>query len=150
MAESFVEKELAENGAYILKTAGTSMRPLFKAGRDTVIVEKVAAPLKKYDVALYRGGEGRYILHRVIAVREGYYIIRGDNTFVKEMVSFDDVVGVLVSFRRGDKLSSVNDFGYKVYSRFWNFIYPVRAFLHNFRIFLGKIRRKVFRKKGNS
>ena len=150
MIETYVEKELRENGAYILKTAGTSMRPLFKEGRDTVIIEKAANPLKKYDVALYRAAEGRYILHRVIAVRDGYYVIRGDNTYVKEKVDFNDVVGVLVSFRRGEKLHTVNEMGYRCYSRLWNFIYPVRAFWHNFRIFLGKIRRKVFKKKGSS
>lgn len=149
MAESFVEKELLENGAYVLKTAGTSMRPLFKEGRDTVIIERAEHPLKKYDVVLYRAGEGRYVLHRVLSVCDGYYIIRGDNTFVLEKVPFDEVVGVLTSFHRGKSFHRVSEFGYKLYSRFWNFIYPIRALFRGLRLFLGRLYRKIFKRKGS-
>ena len=42
--------------------------------------------LKKYDVALYKRGSS-YILHRIIGIQNGEYLIRGDNTYRMEHVS---------------------------------------------------------------
>ena len=137
-----VEREIEENGAYVLKTSGASMLPLFKSGRDIVIVSKPTHPLKKYDVALYRGAGGRYILHRVIRVNEGGYVMRGDNTFYNESVGASDVVGVLTAFIRGDKRHEISELGYKFYSRLWHFIYPIRLFFEKCK----RLWRKIFKK----
>jgi len=96
--------------------------------------------LKKYDVPLYRLGE-KYILHRIIGVKEEerIYVIRGDNTFVKEYVPFDSVVGVLTSFNRKGKSVSVSNKGYRFYSRFWNLIYPFRFIYHKTKMILYRL-----------
>ena len=101
--EGIVERELREHGVYASNTVGYSMSPLLRHHKDVVIIEPPTGILKKYDVALYPDGKGNYILHRVIAVRDGEYIIRGDNTFVKEHVPHSAVVGVLVAYNRGGK-----------------------------------------------
>ena len=149
-APSNVEKELIENGAYMLRTAGRSMKPLFKNARDIVVISKKEGRLKKYDVALYRWHDGKYVLHRVIGVRNGGYIMRGDNTFIKENVKEEDVVGVLTSYIRNGKKHTTEEFGYRLYSRFWHFIYPIRAFFRKIRIALSRIYRKIFKKGKNN
>ena len=149
MAEfDVIEQELDKHGVYATRTTGTSMRPLFKTHRDMVIIEKPKGELEKYDVALYHSINGKeYVLHRVIAVREKDYVIRGDNTFVKEYVPKEAVVGVLTAFNRKGKRHSTDDLGFRVYSVIWNFIYPVRFVFRCFRNVLAKIYHKIFRKK---
>ena len=121
-----IESELATHGVYASVTKGTSMYPLFKTNRDVIIVKPPVSELKKYDVALYRSILGAYTLHRVIAVRDNEYVIRGDNTYKKEYVAKDRVIAVLTEFNRDGKKHTVNDFSYRLYSRIWNFIYPIR------------------------
>lgn len=145
--DSSVETELREHGVYASVTSGTSMRPLFKTNRDMIIVKRPDGPLKKYDVALYRGSLGKYILHRVIAVRDDVYLIRGDNTFVIERVAKERVIAVLTEFNRKGKRHSVDDNGYRLYSRIWTFIYPVRYLYHLGLSILRAVYRRIFKRK---
>jgi len=150
-AEAFdyttVERELENNGVYASVTRGNSMEPLFKTHRDVVIVKRIDCELKPYDVALYRGNDGNYILHRVLKVKDDYYVIRGDNTFAKEYVPKCEVVGVLISFNRKGKEHSVSEFGYKLYSRLWRFIYPIRCIKRFLRRLAGRVYRFFFPRK---
>ena len=141
-----IERELEEYGVYASITAGVSMRPLFKTGRDMVIIEKPKGELSRFDVALYRSRSGAYTLHRVIRVKDDEYLIRGDNTFRIEHIAKDRVIGVLTAFNRKGKRHSTSELGYRIYSRVWNFIYPVRYLIHLPRLILGKVYRKFFRK----
>ena len=146
LPKTSVERELLENGAYLLVSSGGSMKPLFDGKNDTVIVSRKTERLKKYDVALYRISDGRHVLHRVISVKDGYYIMRGDNTYTKEKISEDDVIGVLTSFRRRGKSYTVQNFGYKSYSVFWHIIYPLRYLFMKIRTFLAGAYRQIFKK----
>ena len=137
-----VERELLENGFYASNTLGNSMRPLFKTHRDMVIIERPHGDLKKYDVALYKDGE-RYVLHRVIGVYPDYYLMRGDNNFFSEKVKKDAVIGVLVAYRNKNRRHSVNELHYKIYSRFWHYIYPFRAFYRKTRMALSHMKAKT-------
>ncbi len=140
-----IEDELNKYGTYATNTVGVSMQPLFKTHRDVAVLKKPDRDLKKYDVVLYIGASHKYILHRIIGVREECFIIRGDNTFVKEYVQRDKILAYLISFNRKGRRHAVEDFGYKLYSRFWNFIYPIRYLFNCFRRALIKIKRTVFR-----
>ena len=142
---SSVERELSDNGTCIMKTFGSSMLPLFRDGKDIVIISKKSAPLKKYDVALYRVGD-KYVLHRVVGRRGDSYLMRGDNTYAVEHVLDSDVLGILAEYIKNGKRRSVNAFSYKVYSRVWNFIYPARLIFRKGASLLSRIWRKIFKK----
>ena len=89
-----IERQLAEQGFYVSTTVGCSMRPMLRNRRDRVIVLPIGDErLKKYDLPLYRRPDGKYILHRIIGVRDGEYVIRGDNTYAKEYVPDAWVLG---------------------------------------------------------
>ncbi len=120
------EELLARDGRFVYKTKGTSMEPMLRQNRDLVTVKAPQARLRKYDVALYRRGDS-YVLHRVIGVKDGYYRIRGDNTYRVEQVPFGSVIGVLESFNRKGKPHEITETGYRLYARIWNFIYPLRT-----------------------
>ncbi len=119
------EEILSHDGRLVYKTKGTSMLPMLHQNRDLVVIVPPAARLKKFDVALYQRGH-RYVLHRVIEVRDGHYLIRGDNTFALELVPDSAVIGILTVFTRNDRQFSVTDVRYLRYVRFWNRIYPLR------------------------
>lgn len=145
--ENAVESELAEHGVYASVTKGASMRPLFKTNRDMIILKRPTAELKKYDVALYRTRSGKYVLHRVVGVRDDIYLIRGDNTFVLERVPKDSVIGVLTDFNRKGRRYTTKSFSYRLYSRAWNFIYPVRYLVVKLFGFAYCVYKKLFKRK---
>ena len=103
------------------------MEPMLRQNRDLVVIQVPNSVLGKFDVALYKRGNS-YVLHRVIDVCDDHYLIRGDNTYSAEKVPHSDVIGVLISFQRKGRYHSVDEPGYKAYVRFWNAIYPARAF----------------------
>ena len=119
------EEMLAVDGRLVYKTRGVSMRPMLKQDRDLVVIETPDKTLQKYDVALYKRGKS-LVLHRIIKVKDGYYIIRGDNTYDNEKVPYGAVIGVLTGFNRKGKEYTVYDRPYRAYVRFWCFIYPLR------------------------
>ena len=93
-----IEQVLAQQGRGFFHTEGDSMEPLLHHRRSTVVIEAVSGPLKPYDVALYRRPAGEYVLHRVVKVLDGAYLICGDNRIWRERVPADWVIGVMTGF----------------------------------------------------
>ena len=150
MAEAVtIERELAERGRGFFQTVGDSMEPLLHNQYSTVVIEKAAGPLRKNDVALYYrpGGtlpglpEGRYVLHRVVKVRERDYLICGDNRFYQEPVKPEWILGVMVGFYNGGAYTPCGDEGYQSYVR----TLGVRRTLLWWRAFPGRAARKLRR-----
>ncbi len=122
--------------------SGRSMLPLLLGGRDSVICEKVTDKPKKYDVVLYKRN-GKYILHRIVKVKNTGYIIRGDNCFFDE-TDICEFLGVMKGFYRTGNFHSVCEMRYKIYSRLRVFFYPLRKIFHSLRIFASKLKRTFF------
>lgn len=122
-----IEDVLRLNGKYIGPTVGVSMLPLLKNRRDTVVVQAKTERLKPLDVALYKRGDA-YVLHRVIAVKEGGYIIRGDNCYSDENIPEDWVIGVLTEFFRKGKHIFCTDEKYIKYAQNRVKTYKIRRF----------------------
>ena len=146
-ADTAVESELRDSGVYISVTKGTSMRPLFKTNRDVVMLKKLEKEPVKYDVVLYRDAVGKYLLHRIIRITPDSFIIRGDNTFLRERVSKDRIIAVLTEYKRKGKKHSTRDFGYRLYCRAWNFIYPIRFICHKIWCLARVLYHKIFKNK---
>ena len=142
-----IEKELNEFGSYASNTVGVSMRPLFKTHRDVVILKKPDRPLKRYDVVMYVGVGDKYVLHRIIGFKGDICVIRGDNTFRKEFVPKDKIIAYMTSFNRKGKRHTTEEFSYRLYSRVWNFIYPLRKCWNLFYRFMLKIKRALFKNR---
>ena len=137
-----IEEELLKNSTCATNTAGVSMRPLLSAN-DAVFLAAPDRDIKKYDVVLYPGPSDKYILHRVIGFKGATrLVIRGDNTYKKEYVPRERVIAYMVSFTRKGKHHKVTELGYKLYSRFWNFIYPLRRVFRKIRYLASKNTKK--------
>ncbi len=137
---------LEDYGVFASSTLGRSMRPLFREGKDIVIVGKNDEPPKKYDVVLY-GRAGQCVLHRVIGKNGDMNIIRGDNTYILEYVRDSEILGILMEFDRGKKHHTVKERGYRIYSVVWNFIYPLRYAVVVLKSLPRRVWRKIFSKK---
>ena len=143
--EQRAEELLDTYGIYASMTRGVSMWPLFKTHRDRVYIVKPEGDLASMDVALYPDGHGSYIMHRVIRVCEGEYLIRGDNTFHIEHVPKSRVIGVLSEFDRKDKHYTVSYPPYRFYARVWNALYPLRALIHGIAYVIRGVGRRMLR-----
>lgn len=142
--EASIATELDKHGFIATTTSGVSMEPLFRTRRDVVIIKKADAELRKYDVALYTDRRGKYILHRVLKVKDDRYLIRGDNTYVMEQIPKQRVIGVLTEFNRKGKKHSCTDRSYRVYARLWHLIYPIRYVVYHVKRFFRRAFIKVF------
>lgn len=136
------EDILARDGKLVYKTRGVSMEPMLQQNRDLVVIQVPDSRLKKYDVALYKRGKD-YVLHRVIGVADNHYLIRGDNTYTIEIVPDSAVIGVLTGFQRNGKHHRVTDKGYRLYTRIWHTLYPLRYGFILFRRFAARMARKL-------
>ena len=142
-----IEQQLREQGVYVSTTSGYSMWPMLSDRRDRVVLcAKGKERLRRWDLPLYRYPDGRYVLHRVLAVKDGYYVIRGDNTYFKEKIPAEWILGYVTEFYRKGKRIDANQRGYRLYAALWQRGYFIRASLRAARGCAGRIKRALFSK----
>lgn len=127
------EQQLKTQSQVACFTSGTSMRPMLKAHRDIVIIEHLSGKPKLNDVLLYKyKNDDKLILHRIIkALPDGTYITRGDNTYIDEHITNENIIGVLKYFyRNGRYIDCSLSKGYRLYVLIMKSLYPIRWFLH--------------------
>lgn len=143
------EELLKTQDEVMTRTRGTSMRPLLRQGRDIVVIKRPEFPLKAGDAPLYRvKGKKELVLHRVLKVgKDGVYIIRGDNLFVKEYVSEARIVGVMKAFyREGRYCDCETSRIYKLYIILNRVSYPIRYIWKRIlRPLLARVYKKIFK-----
>ena len=135
------EEYLKKNDSLTYYNVGTSMMPLLKQGRDLFTVEKKTGErCKKYDVVLYRRPPAKYVLHRIVEVRENDYVILGDNCIRKEYgIRDEDILGVMTSFVRKGHLVKCNNRFYRIYSVICVAAWPLRKILYPVKALVKKI-----------
>lgn len=116
---SVVEETVKNGDSVKIKVAGYSMYPLVTSRRDSVLLTK-ADKIKKGDVPLIKRGDGSYVLHRVVGIKDGYLKLRGDYEQKMEYpVDRKQVIAVAKGFYRKEKFISCDSFLYKIYTFFW-------------------------------
>lgn len=118
---------------------GVSMLPMLRQGIDSVELSPLPQRLKKYDLPVYRYPSGKYVMHRVVAVREDHYLCLGDNTYEYEKIRHDQMIAVVSAFKRGEKRISVEALSYRIYCRVWVASYPLRKLLKRVKNFLRRL-----------
>ncbi len=128
-----IQDAIQKIGFVVRPVVGMSMMPLLNQHTDTVRLVAVTQPLVKYDIPLYVRPDGAHVLHRIIRVCDGYYVIRGDNTNYTEIVPFDWVIAVADGCSKNGIWHSFSDFDMIKYAkktvRWWrlrNFIRGIR------------------------
>lgn len=95
------EDIIAEKGKLVYTSAGDSMYPLIQKN-DLLVIEAVKKPLSVNDVPLYKRDSGQYVLHRIVDIKRGKYVMKGDNRTAREKGITDrQIIGVLTGIIRG-------------------------------------------------
>ncbi|MBQ8321741.1 MAG: S24/S26 family peptidase [Clostridia bacterium] len=147
---STYEEELEKHGKIIHTNVGVSMMPLLRQHRDVMIIERPKGRLKRYDCPLYKTKSGKYILHRILKVRERDYVICGDNCTRREYgITDKEIIGVLTGVIRDGKTITMDNGWYKLYYHLWcDFFYIRIAVLHTKSFIVRALRfikRRLFR-----
>lgn len=101
-----VRNLIREGRSVIIMTKGLSMLPFIVGKKDSVLLEGTEE-VKPGDIALAEISEGKYVLHRVIAVDGGTVTLRGDgNLRGVERCPFAGIVGVVKEIRHADGSST--------------------------------------------
>ncbi|MBR0152044.1 MAG: S24/S26 family peptidase [Synergistaceae bacterium] len=130
-AQLSIEAYLLENGTLTYTNKGTSMMPLLREGKDLFTVRRKGDERCKVgDVVLYRRPPDQYVLHRVVRVLDGEYVILGDNcTGLEHGITDDDIIGVMTGFTRSGREYSVSSVGYRLYTFMMTHAIRLRIFM---------------------
>ncbi len=124
-----MKEKLDAGGTTYFNPRGTSMLPMLHNDGDKVKLKKADKPLKKYDLPLYIRDDGAFVLHRVVRKpsADGTYTMCGDNQWQLERgIRHEQIVGVVVAFKRNGKEYGTDNRLYKLYCRIWVGIMPLR------------------------
>ena len=145
MAELYaVILEVIESGGeFRLFPRGTSMLPLLREGKDSVLLTAPKA-LKKQDICLYRRGDGSFVLHRLVKFKgEGEPVFCGDNqTALEYGVPREAIIARVSAIYRGERRVSPTSIFYRLYV----FFYLVLR-IRYLRLLPRRIKARVFKHK---
>ncbi len=137
-----VKEQLSEGRSVRIYPRGTSMLPMLREGRDSVVLSPLPERLKVYDLPLYRRKNGQFVLHRIVKAGKTYTCL-GDNQFdMEEGVTHDQMIAVVSSFTHNGREHSVRDLSYRLYRSVWFRLRHIRRIARRCR---GRIKR-LFRK----
>ena len=123
-----IREQLSRRCSVRLSPRGTSMLPMLRQGKDSVVLSPLPDRLCKYDLPLYQREDGSYVLHRGVGVGEAYTCM-GDNQFTPEYpVKHEQMIALVSAFYRKDRMIRCDAFGYRLYCRLWYASRGVRRF----------------------
>lgn len=139
-----LEVQLSHDGTARLNVTGMSMWPMLRNRRDFVTLSPAPEACQKGDLILYRRENGQYVLHRIVRkVSADAFICSGDNQWVPEAVSAQQVFAIVTAFCRAGKDYPVTHPGYQRYVRTWVAMFPIRRPILALKNLLLRIRRKL-------
>lgn len=121
-------KERMEAGHLVqhLPFRGISMLPMLRQEKDSVELSPLPEQLKSYDLPMYQRKDGKMVIHRIVAVKEDYYVCMGDNTERFEKIYPEQMMGIVSAFWRGEKRIEATSPLYRLYCRLWRPTRPLR------------------------
>lgn len=136
-----MEEVIQSGGSCKLKVTGYSMTPTLRHLKDSVVlVSPEKRQPKKNEIVFIKRDTGKHVLHRIRKIIDDQsFIMNGDAQQWTEVVRFDQVIGVVDSFYRGDKEVSCDNIKYKTYVKLWVLCKPIRPLIFKFRNLVRKV-----------
>ena len=94
-------ESIRDGGQFVFYPTGISMLPTVIPNEDCVVLVE-PKNIKKYDLILFTRPNGKYVLHRIINIKNGEYIIKGDNQNWTEKTTIDKVIAKVSEVRKKD------------------------------------------------
>lgn|SRR5690554_70027 len=114
-----------------LTVKGHSMWPFLKSNKTKITLTK-SHSYKKLDIVLFKYNN-KYILHRIIKIKNNNYIIQGDGLISKEVVSKESIYAKVSSYTLKNKTTYTTNKLYLFKVRLWRLLRPIRRVLLKFR-----------------
>ena len=125
-----IQERLAAGQQVRFSPQGTSMLPMLRQGKDTVILSPVPEQLRRFDLPLFQLDNGKYVLHRIIQVGDTY-TCRGDHLYrTEDNIRRDQILAMVTGFSRNGVMYTTKYLPYRLYCRIWVGSFPIRYFLH--------------------
>ena len=115
-----IRERFANDQTVRFSPRGVSMKPMLRQGRDSVVLSPIPEKLNKYDLVLYQSDNGRYILHRIVAVGDTYTCLGDNQIAVERGVRREQMIAVVTAFYRGKKYHSTQERTYRIYCVLWH------------------------------
>lgn len=134
-------------GRAALPVTGSSMLPMLRDGRDVVeLAVPEGAPVRG-DVLFYRRANGQYVLHRLIRMEDAHTCLMcGDNQWQRELLPARLVIARVERFYHNGKwINCKENKAYRLYTKFWTALFPVRRPIIAVRRLLGRLRAGIRR-----
>ena len=136
-----MEEVIQSGGSCKLKVTGYSKTPTQRHLKDRVVlVSPEKRQPKKNEIVFIKRDTGKHVLHRIRKIIDDQsFIMNGDAQQWTEVVRFNQVIGVVDSFYRGDKEVSCDNIKYKIYVKLWVLCKPIRPLIFKFRNLVRKV-----------
>lgn len=123
-----LKEQLARGRNIKFTVTGSSMLPWIVGGRDSVeLISAAGQTLKKGNIILYQSGEDHYILHRITQVTPNGFITTGDgNCWRDGETPARSVIGKVTVIYRKNRIISCTSIRWKLASRIWMVLFPIR------------------------
>ena len=120
-SEELIREVVESGGEFELYPKGTSMLPLIRQGKDSVILVSLPDEIKKGDIPLYKREDGSFVLHRIVRVeKDGTYTMCGDNqTELERGIKKEQMIALVAAVCHGEKRVNVNKLSYRAYRFLW-------------------------------
>ena len=142
-----MEEVLNSGGEFKIISGGTSMLPMLRDKKDTIILIKNPSRLKRGDIPLYKREDGSFVLHRIVKVKDDIYTTRGDNHYISEYpVHHNQVIAILTAYIKNGKRIECTSVKHKIYSFYVLNFLPLRFVLKRSKKLLSKIKHKLIKK----
>ena len=110
-----IEEALNSEGYIITNFEGVSMYPTFLNNDLLIIIKEDKYEL--YDIVLYKK-DNKYVAHRIVDIKDNYYVIRGDNTITDEFIPRSNLLARIDSILRNkEKIKLDYDKNFKDYQK---------------------------------
>ena len=121
---------LLEEGERVkLRVKGDSMLPFIVGDRDSVVLCKTEL-LRKGDIALAHLADGRYVLHRILAVAGKRVTLMGDgNLYGTEECGVWEIAGIAVKIVRNGKYIACSSAVERRKAALWRILKPFRRYV---------------------
>jgi len=128
-----------------ISVTGNSMLPWIAHDRDQVLLSDIRErSLKRGDIILFMNNSGNCVLHRICKKDvKGYHTIGDACLFEDGLVLFSEVMAVVDTIYRDDKVINCSSTFWRFLFRVWMFLLPIRKYLMGLYLFQARVKRRI-------
>lgn len=125
-----IKQTLETGGEFKLLVTGTSMFPFMKHMRDSVILTHPSnRPVMRGEIVLIQRDSNTLVLHRVVKMVAGGFIMNGDAQLWDEHIPLYQVIAIASKLERNGRKISCDNNVYRFFSTAWILLRPIRRYL---------------------